>query len=167
MLALPEVCHTFPKLKQSMQTFKCHPPGYPSRDRCTLTEPSIPEHIFIRHDAVQKPLQAPYDGPYKVLERKGKSYILRINGQERTVSLDRLKPAHLDPGQGVTTPTCTSRSDTFVTNSHHILVNTHPRLTNSHSPSYSHSHSFRASCSLVTTPSRLYPVTFMPSLERE
>ena len=54
-------------------------------------------HVFIRHDAVRKPLQQPYDGPYRVLARAGKHFKIDINGRQDTVSLDCLKPAHLAP----------------------------------------------------------------------
>eukprot|EP00794_Sanderia_malayensis_P020726 gene20726-biopygen17108 len=53
-------------------------------------------HVFARHDAVRKPLQAPYDGPYKVLHRTNKHFLLDIKGKPNTVSIDRLKVAHLD-----------------------------------------------------------------------
>eukprot|EP00794_Sanderia_malayensis_P014554 gene14554-biopygen11658 len=53
-------------------------------------------HVFVRHDAVRKPLQAPYDGPYKVLHRTDKHFSLDIKGKPNTVSIDRLKVAHLD-----------------------------------------------------------------------
>ena len=53
-------------------------------------------HVFVRHDAVRKPLQSPYDGPYPVLERTDKFFKLNIKGREDTVSIDRLKPAYLD-----------------------------------------------------------------------
>lgn len=35
---------------------------------------STATHVFIRHDAVRKPLQPPYDGPYPVLKRTDKFY---------------------------------------------------------------------------------------------
>ena len=53
-------------------------------------------HIFVRHDAVRKPLQTPYDGPYEVLERSRKHFVIDIKGKRDTISLDRLKSAHLD-----------------------------------------------------------------------
>ena len=53
-------------------------------------------HVFIRRDAVCKPLQPPYDGPYPVVKRTDKYFTVNIAGRKDTVSLDRLKPAHLD-----------------------------------------------------------------------
>ncbi|KOC58849.1 Gag-Pol polyprotein [Habropoda laboriosa] len=50
-------------------------------------------YIFLRHDAVKGPLQPSYDGPFKVLKRGDKTFIIDINGKHTTVSVDRLKPA--------------------------------------------------------------------------
>ena len=55
-------------------------------------------HVFVRHDAVRKPLQPPYDGPFRVLSRSDNYYTLDINGRTDTVTLCRLKPAYLEPG---------------------------------------------------------------------
>ncbi|GFW68895.1 hypothetical protein TNCV_2917941 [Trichonephila clavipes] len=41
---------------------------------------------------LRRPLQ-PYDGPFKVLQRKDKVFFLDINGKRVSVSIDRCKPA--------------------------------------------------------------------------
>ena len=53
-------------------------------------------HVFVRHDAIRKPLQPPYDDPYRVLKRADKRYTLDIAGRPEAVSLDCLKPAYLE-----------------------------------------------------------------------
>ena len=55
-------------------------------------------HVYVRHDAVRRPLQRPYDGPYRVLRKGDKAFIIDKEGEEYTVSVDRLKIAHGVPG---------------------------------------------------------------------
>ena len=53
-------------------------------------------HVFVRNDKVRKPLQPPYDGPFKVLHRNNKHFTLHLKDRTDVVSLDHLKPAHID-----------------------------------------------------------------------
>ena len=52
-------------------------------------------HVFLRQDAVRRPLDPPYSGPYKVLARTKKTLRIAINGRPVTVSTDRVKPAYI------------------------------------------------------------------------
>ncbi|XP_066980500.1 uncharacterized protein [Macrobrachium rosenbergii] len=46
-------------------------------------------------DAHRPPLTRPYRGPYRVVNRASKAYLINIHGREDWVSVDRLKPAFL------------------------------------------------------------------------
>lgn len=58
-------------------------------------------YVFIRKDAVLPPLQQPYDGPYRVVLVGDKTFTVDLAGRQEKISLDRLKPAHLDLDQPV------------------------------------------------------------------
>ncbi|XP_015189257.1 PREDICTED: uncharacterized protein LOC107073219 [Polistes dominula] len=54
-------------------------------------------HVFQRVDIVRRPLEQLYSGAHRVLRRiSDKVYVIVVNGSERTVSTDALKPAYLD-----------------------------------------------------------------------
>ena len=48
--------------------------------------------VFVRVDAVKRPLTPPYSGPFGVLERGDKTFVLLRGDKPWTVSVDRLKP---------------------------------------------------------------------------
>ena len=101
------------RLRQVMQHLRPPPPRQTSRDSFVSDHLSSCSHVFVHHDAVRKPLQAPYDGPYQVLERHPKYFLLDINGKQKTVSIDRLKPAHVETSMDTTpSPTANSSVDT-------------------------------------------------------
>ena len=55
-------------------------------------------HVFLRVAAVKQPLERPYTGPHKVLERVSDHvYKIDDNGTAKTVSTEHLKPAHFIP----------------------------------------------------------------------
>nr|CDS25374.1 gag pol polyprotein [Hymenolepis microstoma] len=80
----------------------------------TPTHLSTCPFVFVRVDTVKKPLQRPYDGPYKVLKRESRNFILDRSGAKDSVSTDRLKPAYLEqtPKPESAVPTLPSSSTT-------------------------------------------------------
>ncbi|XP_064468596.1 uncharacterized protein LOC135380975 [Ornithodoros turicata] len=70
----------------------------PSRVSSAFQHPDLASctHVFVRCDAVRKPLQPPYTGPRLVLRRSPNFYTIQLNGREDTVALERLKPAYVD-----------------------------------------------------------------------
>ena len=47
-------------------------------------------------DAVCRALQPPYGGPFEVIKRAAKFFVVLVNGQRHTISIDRVKTAHLE-----------------------------------------------------------------------
>ena len=95
-------------LQRTMQALR------PAAPRGSQARPYVPralEHasyVFVRHDAVKPPLAAPYDGPFKVIARGAKTMTVDRGSRHDVVSLDRVKPAHLE--ESVPTPTWPSSS---------------------------------------------------------
>lgn len=62
---------------------------YPDLQSCT--------HVFCRLEKIRKPLDQPYTGPHRVIRRvSDRIFVLDMNGSERTISTDCLKPAYLE-----------------------------------------------------------------------
>lgn len=58
-------------------------------------------YVFIRRGGHCNPLQTPYTGPYRVIEHGDKSFKVDIGGRSETITIDRLKPAHVDTTEPV------------------------------------------------------------------
>ena len=84
------------RLQSFMQQLKPTPPR--SQEAYTYIPANLSSctHVFVRHDAVRKPFQPPYDGPFKVLKRNDKHFLVDVNGKQQTISIDRLKVAYTD-----------------------------------------------------------------------
>ncbi len=87
-----ELSHVMQALKPSPPKLSKHPVFVDQRLRdCS--------HIFLRVDAVQPPLQPPYEGPYCVVSRNEKTMVINRKGKQETVAIDRVKPAFLDASE--------------------------------------------------------------------
>ena len=60
------------------------------------------DYVFVRQDLVKPALSPPYRGPYRIVQRSDKAYLLDIHGKQDWVTLDRLKPAYVEPMDYVT-----------------------------------------------------------------
>ena len=74
------------------------PPSHLQSNLSTCT------YVFDLNDALQEPLEPPYDGPYQIIHHAEKHYTLDINGKITTITLGRLEPAYLDSDTVSTTP---------------------------------------------------------------
>lgn len=53
------------------------------------------KYVFVRTDSVKAPLQNPYEGPFKVVSRSLKTFVIAMYDKNVTISIDRLKPAYV------------------------------------------------------------------------
>lgn len=65
--------------------------------RSIFIHPDLKEcqQVFIRNDAAKAPLTPAYDGPYRVLDRGDKTYLIQLPNRSSRISVDRLKPAYV------------------------------------------------------------------------
>ena len=49
----------------------------------------------------KKPLQTPYVGPFRVLDRFDKFFVVEVGSREERISVDRLKPALVEDNEPV------------------------------------------------------------------
>ncbi|XP_064475553.1 uncharacterized protein LOC135389435 [Ornithodoros turicata] len=84
-------------LRQHFQAVKPALPHQPSH-RKIFVYPDFTNasHAFVRVDHAKPPLTPAYAGSYKILARSDKSITVDLNGRRETISLDRVKPAHLE-----------------------------------------------------------------------
>lgn len=94
------VNHTKPQdfstaLTTAMSALQPSPPRVPGHNKSFVSQDLRDcTHVFTRVDAVKKPLQSPYSGPYPVIRRLRKTITINRNGKPDTVSIDRVKPAY-------------------------------------------------------------------------
>ena len=78
------------------------PPTHVPPDLMTCT------HVWVRVDRVRHSLESPYRGPMRVIRRSPKVFTLELpTGAHDTVSVDRLKPAHMPPPEDTLGPSST------------------------------------------------------------
>lgn len=54
------------------------------------------EFVFVRDDKIKSGLCPPYQGPFKIIKRLRKNFIVEIKNKNISISIDRLKPAFID-----------------------------------------------------------------------
>ena len=85
------------KLRVAMSRLRlCPPRDTHQKNIFQFKEIETCTHVFLRRIAIAPPLTAPYDGSYKVVARSGRVMKILNKGKVETVSLDRVKPAHLE-----------------------------------------------------------------------
>jgi cleavage and polyadenylation specificity factor subunit 1 len=85
------------KLQQIMRHIRPSEPRMPTERRCFVHKDLLTStHVFVRRDAHTRPLEQPYEGPFLVIARHEKYFLINKNGSQDSICIDRLKPAHLD-----------------------------------------------------------------------
>ncbi|KAK3853628.1 hypothetical protein Pcinc_039844 [Petrolisthes cinctipes] len=81
-------------LRSTVSKFLASPPRTPDNQRCFVPSAlGSAEYVWVRHDGHRRPLQRPYNGPFKVISKSSKYFTIQGPRREETVTIDRLKPA--------------------------------------------------------------------------
>lgn len=122
------------KLRSIIQQLKPVPANSHGSTRSTFIHPDLLtcKKVFVRVDAVKKPLQPPYDGPYTVIHRSNnnKVFKLQLPGREASISIDRLKPAYTMNASDEVMPTAPTPSHTGIPGTNKIKTTRLGRVIN-------------------------------------
>ena len=94
---IPDPTSYVSQLQSAMRQLRVTTPPWDNNQKLHIS-PDLhsSSHVFIRWDSVKKALQHQYDGPFAVVKCSDKCFTPTVHGRQTTVSIDRLKPAHID-----------------------------------------------------------------------
>ena len=91
-------CCALPRLRETVRKLAPRPPvPHGTKPSSVPTALADSRFVFVRRDSHRPPLTPPYEGLYKVLVHGDKSFVLDYGTRQDSVSIDRLKPAFVDP----------------------------------------------------------------------
>ena len=125
---LAEFKHGMSLLRPPAPAHHTIPPSYIPKDLATAVS------VYVRHDAVRGPLQRPYDGPFRVVRKEPMFFIIDRNGNQESVTIDRLKVAYFDEQANHATSQVSTRSTLSPPTA--TLLATNLKTTSVRSPSY-------------------------------
>lgn len=103
------------ELRQRMARLAYTPPRQQPTNTYVPNNLEKCDFVFVRNDAVKRPLTPSYQGPFKVLKRSSKHLTIMRNKGKDTVSIDRIKPARLEEDLPNTNPSPTTEDEASTT----------------------------------------------------
>ena len=89
--------HLLPALREKVNSFLFVPTSQHGTPTSAVPKDLLQcRYVFIRRDGHKSPLDRPSEGPFKVITAGTKVFTVDRGGRPETISVDRLKPAHLD-----------------------------------------------------------------------
>lgn len=97
---LPQTLEEEDYVTQLRRTIQALRPTAPNNHNATKSfvfqDLATATHVLIRDDRPRPPLRKPYQGPFRVISRKGRNYIIDRNGTPTTIAAERVKPAYVE-----------------------------------------------------------------------
>ncbi|XP_066600154.1 uncharacterized protein [Prorops nasuta] len=86
------------KHRELMQALRPTPTAHHNQAKMfILKDLQTCSHVFIRADHTRRPLEPPYMGPYKIINRlSDRVYQIQIDGKSKNISIERIKPAYVN-----------------------------------------------------------------------
>ena len=95
---ISDLANTMSKVRPQEVNSHANQKPFVFKDLATTT------HVFVRRDLVTPPLTPPYEGPYEVLQRRDKYFVILKNKKKERITIDRLKPYYCEANSQTTVP---------------------------------------------------------------